>query len=561
MAVKAKSQMDRNEKLKTDRSLWDGFYRDVIDYQRMGKQSTDEYRVPGTRTHKHYDSTAPHASKTLALIMADTLTPKAIRWFGFKIPEASPFSYLNDDQDAIRWFEDVGQSVSFALNQSNFYVVINEIYEDFNSFATICLYIEEARQKRKEFNGLNFRALPISSYVFAENEMGFVDTLFREYDLSARQILQRFPGAKIPDVVQKSMKQSPDDMFELLRVVGPADELESKVAKKFPFASADIFKDQSLVLEEQGYEDFPYMVGRWDKASGEIRGRGPAMIAMDDIKSLNQLRKLELVGLEKAVNPSILTGEEGFIGNVKLGGNSIVYSRDPQNVRLLPTELRLDLSSLKANDLKQSIRDIYLTDQLNLPNNSRMTAEEIATRRSEMERLLGPTISRFETEVLGPMLERVVGIMMRTNALPEMPASLQEVKQHASLEIEYVGQLARAQRMTEIQSMQNWLSMLTQWAEINPDVLQIPDLPAMARLAAPILGVPKRGIRGSTETQEKIDEIKTQQDAQAKQMQMAQTAESAGKAAPALKVLQDGAANLSDEEKQQLAQQFAGAAG
>ncbi len=104
------------------------------------------------------------------------------------------------------------------------------------------------------------------------------------------------------------------------------------------------------------------------------------MIAMDDIKSLNQLRKLELTGLEKAVNPSILTGEEGFIGNVKLGGNSIVYSRDPQNVRLLPTELRLDLSSLKAQELRQGIRDMYLTDQLNLPSSSRMTAEEIMTK-------------------------------------------------------------------------------------------------------------------------------------------------------------------------------------
>ena len=44
------------------------------------------------------------------------------------------------------------------------------------------------------------------------------------------------------------------------------------------------------------------------------------------------------------------------------------------------------------------------------------------------------------------------------------------------------------------------------------------------------------------------------------QQQMAQTAASAGKAAPAMKVLQDGAANLSDEDKQALIQQFAGGA-
>lgn len=555
MSVNAKSLLGRNEKLKEDRSLWDGFYQDVVDYMRMSKSSTDEHRVQGTQRHKHYDSTAPHASKTLALIMAETLTSKAVQWFAFKIPESSEFSDLNPEQDVIRWFDDLAKSVMFALQQSNFYVVINEIYEDFNSFATVCLYVEESRIKSKGFNGLNFRALPINSYVFAESESGSVDTVFREFDLSARQLKQRFAEKTLPSVVLKALEKSPDDRFDMLRVIGPTEELGAKVAKKFEYASIDIFKDKSLVLDQRGYFDFPYMVGRWDKASGETRGRGPAMIAMDDIKSLNQLRKLELTGLEKAVNPSILTGEEGFIGNVKLGGNSIVYARDPANVRLLPTELRLDLSSLKASDLRQGIRDMYLTDQLNLPQTSRMTAVEISQRRGEMERLLGPTIARFESEVLGPMLERAVGIMMRTGAIRPAPEIMSEIE---TIDIEYVGQLARAQRMSEVQSMQQFVGMLTGWSQIDPEVLQIVDMKAMARIAAPIMGVPKAGMRGAAEVEEKVEAMKAAQAKAAKQQEQAQMAESAGKAAPALKVLQDGASNLSDEDKQALVEQFAG---
>jgi len=126
MAVNAKQLLSRNERLKEDRTLWDGFYQDVVDFMRMGKQAPNEQRVSGTQRHKHYDSTAPHASKTLALIMAETLTSKAIQWFGFKIPETSEFAELNDDQDVMRWFNDLAQSVGYALNQSNFYVVINE---------------------------------------------------------------------------------------------------------------------------------------------------------------------------------------------------------------------------------------------------------------------------------------------------------------------------------------------------------------------------------------------------------------------------------------------------
>ena len=554
MAVNAKNLIKRNELLKEDRNLWDSFYREVVDFIRPRKQSLDESRVPGVIRHKHYDSTAPHAANTLALIMADTLTPKAIQWFGFKIPEASPFKQFNDSQNVLNWFKVVEDGVRYALDQSNFYPVINEIYLDFNSFATICLYVEEAEMKQKGFNGLTFRALPISSYVFAEDDSGMVDTVMREFELTARQFVQRFPSAKIPDVIAKSLKETPDDKFNFLRVVAPTRELNSRV--KFPFASVDIFIDKAIAIEERGYKEFPYMVGRWDKASGETRGRGPAAIALDDIKSLNQLRKLELVGLEKAVNPPILAPEDGFVGTVKLGSNSIIYSRNPNDVRTLPAELRLDLSSLKANELRQSIRDIYLTDQLNIPRTKQMTATEISQLRSEMERLLGPTISRFESEVLGPMLERVGGIMFRTGALPPPPP---EIEQIDAIDIEYVGQLARSQKMVEVESIQNWMNLIMQWSQLDPKVAQLPDLMAAGRIAAPILGVPKSVVKGSAQLEEDI----TTQQAKMQQMEQMQqvgaTAEAAGKAAPAMKVLQDGAANLSEEDKEALVQQLAGA--
>jgi len=553
MAVDAKNLLKRNATLKEDRNLWDSFYRDVVDYIRPRKQTAEESRVPGVIRHKHYDSTAPHAANTLALVMADTLTPKAIQWFGFKIPEASPFKQFNDNQNVMNWFKTVEDGVRFALDQSNFYPVVNEIYLDFNSFATICLYVEESELKQKGFNGLTFRALPIASYVFAEDDSGIVDTVMREYELTARQFVQRFPGATVPGEIAKSLEQTPDDKFNFLRVVAPTKELSSKV--KFPFASVDILVDKQLVVDERGYKEFPYMVGRWDKASGETRGRGPAAIALDDIKSLNQLRKLELIGLEKAVNPPILAPEDGFIGTVKLGSNSIIYSRNPNDVRTLPTELRLDLSSLKANDLKQSIRDIYLTDQLNIPRTKQMTASEVSVLRSEMERLLGPTISRFESEVLGPMLNRTVGIMHRTGALPPPPP---EIEQLDAIDIEYVGQLARSQKMVEVESIQNWISLIGQFGQIDPRVLQLPDLMAAGRIIAPVLGVPKSVVKGAAQMEEDV-EREQQKQAEAEKMQkMGAMAESAGKAAPAMKVMQDGAANLSEEDKAALIQQFTG---
>ena len=187
-----KEQLTRHDAMKQDRQEWEPFYSDVNKYVRPRKKSIDNHRHPGSREDDHYSSIAPSASNTLGLIMADTLTPKSIEWFGYQIPEYSPYRQFAKNVSVQNWFRNLGQQVFSALAQSNFYSVINEIYADFNSFATICMYLEEARLKRSGFNGFNFKALPISSFTFAENYLGLVDTVFREYDLSVRQLFQDF---------------------------------------------------------------------------------------------------------------------------------------------------------------------------------------------------------------------------------------------------------------------------------------------------------------------------------------------------------------------------------
>ena len=146
--------------------------------------------------------------------------------------------------------------------------------------------------------------------------------------------------------------------------------------------------------------------------------------------------------------------------------------------------------------------------------------------------------------------------MHRTGALPPPPPEIQDLD---AIDIEYVGQLARSQKMVEVESIQNWISLIGQFGQIDPRVLQLPDLMAAGRIIAPVLGVPKSVVKGAAQMEEDV-EREQQKQAQAEQMQkMGAMAESAGKAAPAMKVLQDGAANLSEEDKQALVRQFAGA--
>ena len=81
-----KEQLKRNDVMKQDRQDWEPFYSDVNKYVRPRKKSIDNYRTNGYLENDHYSSVGPSASNTLGLIMADTLTPKSIEWFGYQIP-------------------------------------------------------------------------------------------------------------------------------------------------------------------------------------------------------------------------------------------------------------------------------------------------------------------------------------------------------------------------------------------------------------------------------------------------------------------------------------------
>ena len=542
-----KMMLKRRDAKVEERQEWEPFYSSIARYIRPRKKSIDSFRTPGHLSNDHYDSTAPAASNTLALIMADTLTPKAIEWFGFSIPESSQYSVLNKNVNVKNWLREVNMAVFDGLAQSNFYSVINEIYADFNSFATVCIYLEEARLKKPGFNGFNFKALPISSYVFAENDMGLVDTVFRDYEFSVRQMYQRFDKSKIPAKYKAKLEKTPDEAVKLVNCVCPTQDLPKTFQSKLPFTALEMLEEDKVVLETTAYHEFPYMVGRWDKASGEDRGRGPAAVAMADILSLNELRRQELVGLQKAVNPPLLSGEEGFVGTVKMIPNAIVYSRNPREVRTMPSELRLNLSSLVAENLIKGIKDMYLVDQLNLPRGKAMTAEEVITVRGEVERLLGPTVSRFESEVLGPMLERCAAIMVRSKAVSDPPPELDGLDR---LDIVYTGQLARAQKLAQVQAIQRWSQMNVEFSSSDPGVLDVQNLQEASRFAAPLMGVPPEIVRDKDETERMQAEKAEAAQAEKQGQQIQEGVDSMSKTAPLLKVLGEQGGILSGTQSQ-----------
>jgi len=535
------SLLKRFDKLKMRRTQWEPFFRDVRDYirPRKGKVDSSTFQYGQQQTNRRFDSTATEANRLLALSMQNSLCPSSVIWYKLKIPDAHPMAELNHDPQVQEWFDAVCEKMFYTMHQSNFYSVIGEAFLDYTSFGTICVMIDEDDLTHPSFNGVVYKSMPIGEFVFAEDRRGVPDTLFWEYKMTARQAMQQFGLKNLPEVIRENVTEKPDEEYDFVRAVVPSEDYYSKKRRgkeSKAWTAIDIFAHGKEKIAESGYNEFPYAIGRFAKESGELWGRSPADVAMADIKVLNKIRELELRALNKAVDPPLIAPHQGIVGAFKLIPGAINYSREPERIKFLPFEGRFDLTNLKGDELKRGIRSMFMADQLIMPEKPNMTAQEVIELREQFQRMLGPTVSRFESEVLMPIVLRTFGIGYRTGLFPNSPEQLYGL---GEVDVEFVGSLAKAQKLSDVSAITQWFGMLGQAAQFNPEVIDIVDFEEALRILGDRLMVPGSAMK-SEEDLAQLRMMKMEKMEQQKQTDdLMQAAEGVNMAGPGLKSLME----------------------
>jgi len=146
--------------------------------------------------------------------------------------------------------------------------------------------------------------------------------------------------------------------------------------------------------------------------------------------------------------------------------------------------------------------------------------------------VLGPVLSRLSSELLQPLISRSFGLLLRSGVLPPAPESLQG----QDIDIEYVSPLAKAQKLTDLQSMLRGFEVMMQVAEIAP-VMDYLDTDKLVKYLVEVTGIPARVVRSDQEVAEMREEQQAQQAQQMQMQQQTQTAEAMGAAAPMVKAV------------------------
>jgi hypothetical protein len=480
---------------KTVEDVWEVINQLVVPFRGdFFRDITSEHAVTWRDNREIFDSTAVDAAHILASSIHGSLTSPAIRWFELAYRDLT----LNETQEARDWLEQSAEKCFNALQESNFNLEANETYLDLVTYGT-SMIVEEIEEKNGQFQKLIFQSVPVEEMWFEQNWQGQAHRAYRRYMWTPVQIVSKFGPEGCPDdIVKKAMTPQGMDVKErvIMCIYPREDKQNARISgilapKERPIGMKYILHKDSYELgEEGGYYEMPAFIPRWRKTSKSMWGHGPAMIALPDILTINSLVELILKATEKVVDPPTKVTERGLLSDLDLEPAGLTVVRTMDSMEPYESGARFDVSQLQREQLKQSIRSIFFVDQLELKESPAMTATEVQTRYELMQRLLGPTLGRLQSDYLDPLVQRTFNILYRAGQFGEPPAVVFESS--GELDIIYTGPLVRAQRADIAQGVTRWVASLAELGEVTPDVLDVPNWDAIAKELASLEGVPAK---------------------------------------------------------------------
>lgn len=524
--------------LQKEQSSWRSHWQELNDYvmpRRLRYLNSDVNK--GTkRNDKIINITPIKAARTLSSGMMAGLTSPARPWFHL-IPSDPKLASRNTVR---MWLYEVERRIREVFNRSNLYNCLPLVYTDLGVFGTSCMLVEEDDE-----DIVRGYVLPVGQYYLANSARMAVDTVYREFQLTVSQLVERFGLDACSQRVKDAFGRGDyDTWIEVVHVIepNPAVTYGSPGPNGMPFRSLWFEKagdTNTGFLRVSGFAEFPAMAPRWNVTGEDVYGYSPAMDALGDARALQLYERRKAQAADKIVNPpmvgpsslknqtaSLLPGTLTTV-DVVTGGQTFKPAIDVKDSAVATFD-----SIIREHEARIQ-QSFYADLWLMLANSDRreITAREIDERHEEKMLQLGPVVDRLHDELLDPLLDRVFSIMMRRGDLPPPPQELQGQR----VRVEYVSIMAQAQKLlftTGIERLAGFAGNLMQAA---PEVLRRINFDRAVVEYAELLNVPPTIIKSDEEVAAAAAEAE-----QAKQQeQMAQAAPAMQQGAQAAQLLSE----------------------
>lgn len=472
--------MRRFDEMRSNRATHETMWRRIADVLRPLRANMQRtVTTPGERRHQRiYDSSPLVALSNFKAGLFGTVTNPAIQWFEAGIAGFAPEDYSGPARD---WQKEVTRrlALTFTPSMSAFYNQAPSLYADLGAFGNSIFYSQEIVGQGRYYD----QTLSLEECYFSTNQWGETDELCRLMVMTAKRAVEKFGEGALSQSVRDAAETRPSQRYEFIHYTGPNPSHKPDRLGPDGMAMISLYveREKGQICLTEYYRAFPFQCPRLDVAAGEEYGRGLGELALNDILSLNAARRTNLTMGERAANPTLLAPDEMAISQgVRAVPGSVIYggmSADGRTrVGILGEGKNLAISLEMENQIRDAIKDAFLFGLMQIQGSTDMTATEFLGRQQERWRLLGPHLGRIESEFLTPLIRRRFLMLLEANQIPEPPEEIAGMP----LEINYISQAARLQRMAEAESAINTANALMGIAELRPDVMDKFDVYAYA---------------------------------------------------------------------------------
>ncbi|ANZ44213.1 portal protein [Cloacibacillus porcorum] len=478
----------RRAALRNDASYIEPLWQELRDYihpfrGRFAGEKND--RLPDML--KVLSSVPGKARSTLVAGMQSGLTSPSRQWFMLSTHNAE----LSDDWEVRCWLDDVHDRMMRVMQGSNFYHALHNVYEELVTFGTGVMVIVPDYS-----NVIRCTTLTCGRYWLGASNGYDIDCIYRDFDLTAKQIVSMFGEKNVSDGVRLAAVSSPFTRFEVHQAIEPDYERVTRM----PFRSCywESGGDAERVLSVRGYHGFPAMTPRWHCIDNDVYGYGPGAEALPDAKELRIQIRDRAVAIRKQVAPPLVAPEGLRRSGVRSMPNGITYVPDGQMQQIQQLyNVQLNLPGLQQiiQETADSIRSTMYADlflMLQQSGGPQMTAREIIERHEEKMLVLGPVLGRLERELLSPAIERIYSVMYEAGLIPEAPEALRGT---TDINIEFVSILAQAQKMQGMKPIEQSVSFIGSLAASFPEAADALDVDAGIREYCKLSGAPAKLLR------------------------------------------------------------------
>lgn len=441
--------------LVTARSSYDSHWKELSDFilPNCGRfLTTDVGR--NKRNTKVVDPTGGLASRTLESGMLSGITSPTRPWFSLNTPNKQ----LMDSWPVKMWLSQVVELMNDVMNKSNWYQSLTVLYRYLGTFATGAISILEDDE-----DVIRTHVLPIGSYFISNSDRLQVDTVFRKFSMTCRQLVAKFGLDNVSDSVKSAWDTgSYETWFEVVHAVLPntnrdTGKLNSK-NKRYSSVYYQPGGGGDKLLSESGFDEMPILVPRWDINGEDAYGSScPGILALGGVKALQLQQKRKDQAIDKLVNPPMMAPSSMKNERLSLLPGDVTYyngAGDTQGFKPV-YEINPRISELleSIQDGRQLTNECYFVPLFNMFSNINtrsMPIEAVNEMRDEKMLQIGPVLDRLNDELLDPAIDRIFNIMNRRGMLPPPPEELQG----QPLRVEYTSVMAQAQKAVGIGSIE-----------------------------------------------------------------------------------------------------------